>query len=216
VLTRARVGPPASGASMDRSVRQLVTDALAVYDIDTELLAALGPRRDRDPGPVPGSARSASTMCGPRSPAWPPGPTCGWSACIRAAWATSSTTSPGSPPRSAARPPAGGWWPRCATGSSRDSEATQRPWRAAAAIPQHTEGSRLWHAEIPPCSTASRTCEPGQEHPERALPPRWLRPHARPASVRPPSDLPVRVADPAGPAPPPATCGQPEARRASA
>jgi iron complex transport system substrate-binding protein len=43
VLTRARVGPPASGASMDRSVRQLVTDALAVYDIDTELLAALAP-----------------------------------------------------------------------------------------------------------------------------------------------------------------------------
>jgi hypothetical protein len=43
VLTTARVGPLPSSASVDRSVRQLVADALAVYDIDTELLAALAP-----------------------------------------------------------------------------------------------------------------------------------------------------------------------------
>jgi iron complex transport system substrate-binding protein len=43
VLTRARVGPLASSASVDRSVRQLVADVLAVYDIDVELLAALAP-----------------------------------------------------------------------------------------------------------------------------------------------------------------------------
>ena len=43
VLTRARVGPLPSSADVDRSVRQLVADALAVYDIDTELLAALAP-----------------------------------------------------------------------------------------------------------------------------------------------------------------------------
>src|SRR6266511_3520431 len=29
-------------------------------------------------------------------------------------------------------------------------ERPQRRWRAAAAIPQHTEGSRLWDAEMPP------------------------------------------------------------------
>ena len=43
VLTRARVGPLASSAGVDRSVRQLVADALAVYDVDAELLAALAP-----------------------------------------------------------------------------------------------------------------------------------------------------------------------------
>jgi iron complex transport system substrate-binding protein len=43
VLTRARVGPLPSSAGVDRSVRQLVADALAVYDVDAELLAALAP-----------------------------------------------------------------------------------------------------------------------------------------------------------------------------
>jgi iron complex transport system substrate-binding protein len=43
VLTTARVGPLPSSASVNRSVRQLVADALAVYDIDAELLAALAP-----------------------------------------------------------------------------------------------------------------------------------------------------------------------------
>jgi hypothetical protein len=41
VLTTARVGPLGSSAGVDRSVRQLVADALAVYDVDAELLAAL-------------------------------------------------------------------------------------------------------------------------------------------------------------------------------
>jgi iron complex transport system substrate-binding protein len=43
VLTTARVGPLPSSAGVDGSVRQLVADALAVYDIDAELLAALAP-----------------------------------------------------------------------------------------------------------------------------------------------------------------------------
>jgi iron complex transport system substrate-binding protein len=43
VLTTARVGPLPSSAGVDGSVRQLVADALAVYDVDIELLAALAP-----------------------------------------------------------------------------------------------------------------------------------------------------------------------------
>jgi iron complex transport system substrate-binding protein len=43
VLTSARVGPLPSSAAVDRSVRRLVGDALAVYDVDVELLAALAP-----------------------------------------------------------------------------------------------------------------------------------------------------------------------------
>ncbi|HZD02030.1 MAG TPA: ABC transporter substrate-binding protein [Actinomycetes bacterium] len=43
VLTTARVGSLATSAGVDRSVRQLVADALAVYDVDVELLAALAP-----------------------------------------------------------------------------------------------------------------------------------------------------------------------------
>jgi iron complex transport system substrate-binding protein len=43
VLTTARVGPLPFSAGVDRSVRQLVADALAVYDIDAELLATLAP-----------------------------------------------------------------------------------------------------------------------------------------------------------------------------
>jgi iron complex transport system substrate-binding protein len=43
VLTTARVGPLPSSGEVDRSVRQLVADALAVYDVDVELLAALAP-----------------------------------------------------------------------------------------------------------------------------------------------------------------------------
>jgi iron complex transport system substrate-binding protein len=43
VMTTARVGPLPSSAGVDDSVRQLVADALAVYDIDTKLLAALAP-----------------------------------------------------------------------------------------------------------------------------------------------------------------------------
>lgn len=124
VLTTARVGPLPSSASVDRSVRQLVADALAVYDIDAELLAALAPDVIV-PKTCAGSARSASTTSGPRSPSWPPTPTCGWSPCTRAALATSSTTSPGSRPRSPARPLGSGWWPGCEIGSSGSG-----PWRA--------------------------------------------------------------------------------------
>jgi iron complex transport system substrate-binding protein len=43
VLTTARVGPLLSSAGVDRSVHQLVADALAVYDVDVELPAALAP-----------------------------------------------------------------------------------------------------------------------------------------------------------------------------
>src|SRR5262249_26317419 len=43
VLTSARVGPLPSSAGIDRSIRRLVRDALAVYDVDTERLAALAP-----------------------------------------------------------------------------------------------------------------------------------------------------------------------------
>ena len=84
VLTRARVGPPASSAGVDCSVRQLVTDALAVYDIDVELLAALAPDVIVTQDLCRVCAVSVDAVLA-RSPAWPPGPTCGWSACIRAA-----------------------------------------------------------------------------------------------------------------------------------
>jgi iron complex transport system substrate-binding protein len=43
VLTTARVGPLPSSAEVDRSIRRLVRDALAVYDVDVELLAKLAP-----------------------------------------------------------------------------------------------------------------------------------------------------------------------------
>jgi hypothetical protein len=43
VLTTARAGPLGSSAGVDRSVRQLVADALAVDEVDAELLAALAP-----------------------------------------------------------------------------------------------------------------------------------------------------------------------------
>jgi iron complex transport system substrate-binding protein len=43
VVTRTRVAPGPSSLAVDRSVRQLVRDALAVYDIDTEALEALAP-----------------------------------------------------------------------------------------------------------------------------------------------------------------------------
>jgi iron complex transport system substrate-binding protein len=43
VLTSARVGPLPSSAAVDRSIRELVADALAIYDVDLELLAALEP-----------------------------------------------------------------------------------------------------------------------------------------------------------------------------
>jgi iron complex transport system substrate-binding protein len=43
VLTTARVGPLPSSAEVDRSIRRLVGDALAVYEVDVELLAALAP-----------------------------------------------------------------------------------------------------------------------------------------------------------------------------
>ena len=43
VLTTARVGPLPSSAAVDRTIRELVGDALAVYDVDVELLAALAP-----------------------------------------------------------------------------------------------------------------------------------------------------------------------------
>jgi iron complex transport system substrate-binding protein len=43
VLTRARVGPLPSSAEVDRSIRQLVSDALAIYDVDVELLVELAP-----------------------------------------------------------------------------------------------------------------------------------------------------------------------------
>lgn len=43
VLTKARVGPLPSSAEVDRSIRQLVGAALAIYDVDVELLAELAP-----------------------------------------------------------------------------------------------------------------------------------------------------------------------------
>jgi iron complex transport system substrate-binding protein len=43
VLTMPRVGPLPSSVAVDRSVRQLVRDALAVYDVDADLLATLAP-----------------------------------------------------------------------------------------------------------------------------------------------------------------------------
>jgi iron complex transport system substrate-binding protein len=43
VLTAARVGELPSSAGVDRSIRRLVADALAIYDVDVELLAALAP-----------------------------------------------------------------------------------------------------------------------------------------------------------------------------
>jgi iron complex transport system substrate-binding protein len=43
VLTAARVGPLPASADVDRSIRQLVDDALSVYDVDTGLLADLAP-----------------------------------------------------------------------------------------------------------------------------------------------------------------------------
>jgi len=43
VLTSARVGPLPSSAGVDRTIRELVADALAIYDVDLELLAALEP-----------------------------------------------------------------------------------------------------------------------------------------------------------------------------
>jgi hypothetical protein len=65
-----------------------------------------------------------------------------------------------------------------------------------------------------PCSAASRTCEPRAGVPSARPRPAWLWPGTYPAAVQ--LDLQVRVAAPAGPAPPPATGGRPEARRASA
>jgi iron complex transport system substrate-binding protein len=43
VLTAPRVGALPSSADVDRSIRELVADALAIYDVDLELLAALEP-----------------------------------------------------------------------------------------------------------------------------------------------------------------------------
>jgi iron complex transport system substrate-binding protein len=43
VLTSARVGPLPSSAGVDRTIRELVADALAIYDVDLELLAVLEP-----------------------------------------------------------------------------------------------------------------------------------------------------------------------------
>jgi len=43
VLTSPKTAPAATSAAIDRSVRDLIRDALAVYDIDTERLAALAP-----------------------------------------------------------------------------------------------------------------------------------------------------------------------------
>ena len=124
VLTTARVGPLPSSASVDRSVRQLVADALAVYDIDAELLAALAPdvivtqdlcrvcavSVDDIRAAVARLAAKADLQLVTLHPR---------------RLATSSMTSCGSRPRSAARPPGSGWWPGCETGSSRSG-----PWRA--------------------------------------------------------------------------------------
>ena len=43
VLTQARLRPAATSADVDRSVRDAARDALAVYEIDTDLLASLEP-----------------------------------------------------------------------------------------------------------------------------------------------------------------------------
>jgi hypothetical protein len=103
---------------------------------------------------------------------------------------------------------------RSPPGQRRNTERPRRRWRAAAPIPS-SQGSRLSRRN-PTGSAASRTCEPDENTQRETVPQHPLRPDARPAAVPPPSDPQVTVAAPAGPAPPPATCGQPEARRASA
>jgi hypothetical protein len=83
--------------------------------------------------------------------------------------------------------------------------------------PRSRERSRSWHAVVHPVRAP---LEPGlgtrvtmpSANPSAAP----VRPYAGPAFVRPPSGLQVRVPGPAGPAPPPATCGRPEAPPASA
>jgi len=87
-----------------------------------------------------------------------------------------------------------------------------RRWRAAAPIPARKGAA--WVTPRPG-SAALMTCEPGQEHPARDLAAAPLRPDAHPAAAG-RSDLQVRVAASAGPAPPPATYAQPEAPPASA
>jgi hypothetical protein len=117
--------------------------------------------------------------------------------------------------RSAARssvdhPPLGG----AAGAGPRDTkEATRRPRRAAAPIPRCSEGSRCAtrssHPVRQPQEPRTREQHPA---PDRAAAP--SRPDTYPAAGR--SDPWVTVAGPAGPAPPAATCGRPEARPASA
>jgi len=118
VLTTARVGPLASSAGVDRSVRQLVADALAVYDIDVELLAALAPDvivtqdlcrvcavsvDDVRAAVARLAAKTDITLVSlhPRRLGDILGDIARW------------------PTRSAARPLVSGWWPGCGIGSSR-------------------------------------------------------------------------------------------------
>lgn len=165
------------------------------------------PQHRSRPDNLAGSGRPAQlgSACSPE----PPGSRHGGSASVRSPVDHRPFT------RSAARssidhPPLGS----AAEAERRDTkEATPRPRRAAAPSPG-SEGRRLCHAEPPPRSAASRTCEPGENHPAPDLAAAPSRPDTYPAAGR--SDPRVKVAAPAGPTPPPATCGRPEARPASA
>jgi hypothetical protein len=117
--------------------------------------------------------------------------------------------------RSAARssvdhPPLGG----AAGAEPRDTkEATRRPRRAAAPIPDARKGTvcatRSSHPVRQPQEPRTR-----EQHPAPDLAAAPSRPDTYPAAGR--SDPWVTVAGPAGPAPPAATCGRPQARPASA
>jgi hypothetical protein len=101
-----------------------------------------------------------------------------------------------------------------AWGTTEYQAATPRRWRACGSHPRHSDG--------PACGTPD--AHPVRQPPEplctRATTPTaspcrsTVAPAARPAPGR--WKPTVRVAAPAGPAPPPATCAPPEARRASA
>src|SRR6266508_5065570 len=104
---------------------------------------------------------------------------------------------------------------RSGTRAEREPHADTRSRRAS--IPPSTVRSRVGVAARPVSSIGSlseiRTNESGQERRERDYAVAPVRHDARPHRSGRTS---VRAAAPVGPAPPPTTCGRPEARRASA
>ena len=99
--------------------------------------------------------------------------------------------------------------------TTENGEATAARY-AAAPIPQMLGREPL--VSRPDSSPFNSLEHPGTraQHQSQTLPRHRCGPDARPASLRPQSTLQVRVAALAGPAPPSATCGRPEARPASA